>query len=42
MSLLNNLKKFLYGSPEMMMPGQGMGGGTQGFIGQGGEMGVGS
>ena len=35
MSLLNNLKKFLYGSPEMMMPGQGMGGGTQGFIAQG-------
>ena len=41
MSLLNNLKRFLYGSPEMMMPGQGMGGGSQGLIGTEGQIGGG-
>mgnify|MGYP000675007354 CR=1 FL=1 len=45
MSLLNNLKKFLYGVPGMTsidtgdLPATGQG--TQGFIGQGGEMGGG-
>ena len=45
MSLLNNLRKFLYGMPGMTsidtgdLPATGQG--TQGFIGQGGEMGGG-
>ena len=45
MSLLDNLKKFLYGAPGMTsidtgdLPATGQG--TQGFIGQGGEMGGG-
>ena len=45
MSLLDNLRKFLYGSPEISSIDTGdapaTGQGSQGFIGQGGEMGGG-
>ena len=41
MSILDALRRQLLGQAGMMRPGQGMGGGTQGLFGQGGEFGGG-
>lgn len=41
MSLLQDIRRRLLGQQAMVMPGQGMGGATQGLIGTGGEMGGG-
>ena len=41
MSLLQDIRRRLLGQEAMVMPGQGMGGATQGLIGTGGEMGGG-
>ena len=40
-SLVDLLKRQLLGQAAMMQPGQGMGGATQGLLGQGGQMGGG-
>jgi hypothetical protein len=41
MSLLDAIRRQLLGQAAMMQPGQGMGGATQGLLGQGGQMGGG-
>ena len=41
MSILDALRRQLLGQAEMMQPGQGMGGATQGLFGKGGEFGGG-
>ena len=41
MSILDALRRQLLGQAAMMRPGQGMGGATQGILGQGGEFGGG-
>ena len=41
MSLLQDIRRRLLGQQAMVMPGQGMGGATQGLIGTGGEIGGG-
>lgn len=41
MSLLDAIRRQLLGQAAMMRPGQGMGGATQGILGQGGEFGGG-
>jgi hypothetical protein len=41
MSLLDAIRRQLLGQAAMMQPGQGMGGATQGLLGQGGQLGGG-